>query len=284
MKIVVTGASGYVGSAIVAALGDHEVVEVRRSDGFDIARPETLAPIVAGADAVIHAAIDGGRDAAAIDRRFVEATLEMLRRTSGHRRFVYTSGLWVLGDTGGRVADETTPPTSPARLVAWRPALERTIAEARGVDAWIVRPAIVYGGRGGIIGGMFDALAKTGVVTIAGDGTNHWPLVHRDDLGALFARVVERAPAQRILHATDGSALTVREIATAVAGSPARVVTKPPDSAFTEALALDQRVSSARTRAALEFSPRHRSVVREIENRRDLANGLRGRPSSGDEA
>ena len=280
MKIVVTGGTGFLGSAIVSALrrsgGGHEVVSVARSPDVDIARPETVAGLVSGADAVVHAAIDAKGDAAVTDRRFVEAVLGMLRETRGLRRFVYTSGLWVLGDTGGRIADEASSAANPARAVGWRPSVERLVeqASARGdVDGWVVRPAIVYGGAGGIVGGMFESFERTGAVSIVGDGQNHWPLIHRDDLGELDAQVLERAPSQRILHATDGSDLSVRRGAGAVAraagGDAGAVVTTPLERArlsmgdFADALALDQRVSSELTRRILGFAPRHRSLVDE---------------------
>jgi nucleoside-diphosphate-sugar epimerase len=269
-RIIVLGGTGYLGAPIALALArrGHDVRAVGRQD-VDIRKPETLGPALEGADGVVHAALDASPDADEIDRRLLEWMVPRLAKTGA--RLVYTSGVWVLGSTGGDVADEQTVP-NPAALVAWRPEAERRVAEA---DGWVIRPGIVYGGCGGITAMMFASAESEGATRIVGDGNNHWALVHREDLGELYARVLEQAPAERVFHATDGSTFTVAQIARALShagGAGGRVVSAPLPEAraslgdFADALALDQRVSSACAHRAVGWSASHRSLVAESED------------------
>lgn len=292
MKIFVTGGTGYIGNAVVAALcrAGHDVRalargrdKVRLVERFgakavqgDIAKPETLTAMVKTADAVIHTAAQTSPDAGWVDRKLVEALLDAVTQSDGLRRFVYTSGVWVLGDTAGKFVDESAPTKRPAELVAWRPAVEALIDNgmARGITAWTIRPGIVYGGSGGITGMMFASAEKEGAIRIVGEGLNHWAVVHRDDLADLYVRVVEQAPAGHIFNATDGSRLAVRTIAEALsraAGCGGKVVTTPLAAAtqnmgpFADALALDQQVSSVLAERLLGWEPKHRSVIAECD-------------------
>jgi nucleoside-diphosphate-sugar epimerase len=292
MKVFVTGGTGYIGNAVVAALcrAGHDVSALTRrldKSGLierfgaravkgDIAEPEGLAPFVKKADAVIHAAAEPSPEMGAIDRRLVAVLLDAVAESDGLRRFVYTSGVWVLGDTGGRMVDESAPTANATPMVAWRPAVEEMIGNgmARGITAWIIRPGLVYGGSGGITATMWAAAEKEGAIRIVGDGNNHWALVHRDDLADLYVRCVEQAPAGHVFNATDSSRLSVRVIAGALsraAGHQGTVVSTPLDEArahlgpFADALALDQEVSGILAERLLGWEPRHRSLVGEAE-------------------
>ncbi len=292
MRIFVTGGTGYVGNAVVAALcrAGHDVSALTRSpdktrlvERFgakavqgDIAHPETLATVVKNTDAVIHTAAEASAHAGAVDRRLVEYLLDAVAQSDGLRRFVYTSGVWVLGDTGGKFADESASTKHPAEIVAWRPAVEELIDNgmARGITAWTIRPGIVYGGSGGITAMLFTSAQKEGAVRLVGEGRNHWAMVHRDDLADLYVRVVEQAPAGHIFNAIDGSRLTVRTIAEVLsraAGCGGKVISTPLGEArtgmgpFANALALDQQVSGVLAERLLGWEPKHRSLVAEAD-------------------
>lgn len=180
----------------------------------------------------------------------------------------------MLGDTGGAVVDESRP-LNPAKAAAWRPPHEQLALELakEGIRAVVVRPGIVYGGgRGGIPASFFGTALKQGAAQTVGEGANHWPLVHVDDLAELYVRLVERAPAGSIFHATDASTHTAREIAEAAsraAGKDGKVTAVPVDKArstmgpFADALALDQKVSSEKARTELDWRPRHEDFVAE---------------------
>lgn len=281
MRVLLTGATGYVGSAAAEALraAGHEVLGLARSDaaaakleaaGFaprrgDLARPETLAGAVAEADATVHAAaLPGGEDAAA-----VAAMLRMLEGTG--KPFVYTSGAWVLGSTGDAPADEDAPAGAP-ELVAWRPAVEQAVCSsaARGVRGVVLRPTVVYGRGGGTPASMVRSALRKGVVRYVGDGRQRWPFVHVDDLAELYVLALAAEPGT-LLNASAGPSVAAREVAEAAATAHgARAEPWPLDAAraalgpFADALALDQQVSAERARRLLGWAPRRPDVLWEL--------------------
>jgi nucleoside-diphosphate-sugar epimerase len=284
MTVFVTGATGYIGTAVVQALraAGHEVHGLARSPGAAEQLRKAGAEVVDGAltdlvvlaraaraaDAVIHLGATGKTDQAEVDTAAVRAMLNAVEGSG--KRFVYTSGIWVLGDTGDRVADEDAP-LAPTPLVAWRAEVEATVREAA---AWairpvIVRPAVVYGRGGGTPGTFVASARKKGVVRYVGDGTQRWPFVHVDDLAELYLRALE-APAGMVLNAAAGPSLPVREVAEAAAeANGAQAEARPLEEArerlgpYADALALDQQVSAARA-ATLGWKPSRPSVLDEL--------------------
>lgn len=292
MKVLVTGATGYVGSAVTAALrgAGHQVVGLARSDESahrlacqgvevfrgDLADPASLAAAVDGAavDGVVHAANRNDEQAGEADRAAVEAILAALAGSG--KPFVYTSGIWVLGDTGGDEVDEEAP-LNPAALVAWRPAVEQRVLAAAGdgVRAVVVRPGVVYGHGGGIPAMLVASARDSGVVRHVGDGENHWPLVFTTDLADLYVRAVENAEPGTLLFAVGGHerAKTIARAAAdagSTADAPARVEPWPLAEAraqlgpFADALALDQKVSSARAKEKLGWQPQGPSILDDL--------------------
>src|SRR5438477_4093097 len=289
MKVFVTGGTGYIGSAVCLRLkkAGHDVQALVRdkakgaqlqSPGVklvegDLANPAGYAAAAYGVQAFVHCAQDHGPKSVELDRKTILNARELLHGKGG-ATFIYTSGIWVLGDTAG-VSFDDSHPTNPAKLVAWRPAHEQLALEMakEGIRAVVIRPGIVYGGaRGGIPGSFFATTLKQGAAQTVGEGANHWPLVHVDDLAELYVRLVERAPAGSIFHGTDASTHTQREIAEAAsraAGKDGRVTALPLDKArstmgpFADALALDQKVSSEKARSELDWRPRHEDFVAE---------------------
>ena len=289
MKVFVTGGTGYIGSAVALRLkkAGHDVQALVRNKEKasalqaagvklvqgELGNPAGYSAAAYGAQAVVHCASDSGPQHVELDRKSIQNARELLHGRVG-ATFIYTSGIWVIGDTAGAVVDESRP-ADPAKLVAWRPAHEQlALALANeGIRAVVVRPGIVYGGaRGGIPASFFGTALKQGAAQMIGDGANHWPLVHVDDLAELYVRLVERAPAGSIFHATDSSTRTVREIAEAAsraAGKDGKVAAVPLEKArstmgpFADALALDQKVSSEKARTELEWRPRHEDFVAE---------------------
>lgn len=285
MRVFVTGATGYVGTAIVQALrrAGHEVAGLARSDDAEraleaagcavvrgsLANAEALARGAREADAVIHAGATGRADQAEVDTAAVAALLDALAGSG--RPFIYTSGLWVLGATGDQAADEDAP-LNPAAIVAWRAEVERTVrdAAARGIRSVVLRPGVVYGRGGGTPRMFVSAARKKGVVRYVGDGGQRWPPVHVDDLAELYVLALE-APAGTVLNAA-GPSLPVREIAEAAArANGARAEPWPLDEAravlgpFADALALDQQVSAERAHA-LGWTPSRPSVIDELRS------------------
>jgi nucleoside-diphosphate-sugar epimerase len=290
MRVFVTGATGYVGSAVAEALraAGHDVVGLARSD--DAARmleaagcaalrgslgdADALARGAREADATIHAAATGAADQAEVDAAAVHALLDALAGSG--KPFVYTSGIWVLGTTGDAVADEDAP-ANPAAIVAWRPAIERAVvdAAARGVRSVVIRPGVVYGRGGGTPGGFLASGRKKGVVRYVGDGSQRWPFVHVDDLAELYVLALD-APAGTVLNAA-GPSLPARAVAEAAArAAGARAEGWPLEDArarlgaYADALALDQRVSAERAHA-LGWRPSRPSVLEELRRASDTS-------------
>ena len=163
----------------------------------DLKSPPSLASRMDSVDGVINAGTtnDGHADTAA-----VTAMLDALKGTN--KPFVYTSGVWVLGNTGDQPADESSP-LKPVRIVEWRPAAEQRVFDAakQGVRGIVIRPAIVYGRAGGLPGMFVQSAHQSGAAQYIGEGQNRWPFVHVEDLADLYVRAVEKAPPGTLLHA-----------------------------------------------------------------------------------
>jgi nucleoside-diphosphate-sugar epimerase len=284
MTVFVTGATGYIGSAVVQALQaeGHDVTGLARSleaaETLEAAGVEVvwgsltelsvLARGARAADAVIHLGATGQEDQAEVDTAAVGAMLNAIEGTG--KPFVYTSGIWVLGDTGGDVVDEDAP-LRPAEIVAWRAEVEGTMRDAAawGIRSVVVRPAVVYGRGGGTPGMFVSAARRKGVVRYVGDGTQRWATVHVDDLAALYVLALDAATGT-VLNAACGPSLPVREVAEAAAqANGAEAEAWPLEDArerlgpYADALALDQQVSADRA-IGLGWKPRGPSVLDEL--------------------
>ena len=292
MRIFLSGATGYVGAAVLDALvrGGHDVTALVRNKEKargvakrgghpaigDLADSESYRAAAEAQDGYIHTAFDArsGRGAA-IDRLVIDTILEAARRprTSGSsapaRRFViYTSGVWVLGSTPDPATEEA--PINPVEHVSWRPNHEQMIAAANSdrLRTVVVRPGVVYGGGDGIVGDLFKS-ASNGLVRVVGDGNNHWPLVYDRDLADLYARLAVREDAAGVYHANDEGDERVNDIVSAIKPYlPVRPDVRhvPIDEArhkmgtYADALVLDQVVRSPRARA-IGWTPTLHSVA-----------------------
>lgn len=285
MKTFVTGATGYIGTAVADRLrqASHQVLALARSEesaralrerGHDAVRGEltdgaALREAARSCDATLHLAATGGPDQSEVDRQARDALLDALEGSG--KPLVYTDGVWVLGDTGDAIATEDTP-TDPIDLVAWRPAaVERVLtADLRGI---VIRPAVVYGRAGGIPAMLVAWGRKRGAVPYIGDGTQRWPFVHVDALADLYVRTLEHAPAGTLLHAAHGESVPMKDVAEAAshaAGVPGSVEPWPLEDArqklggFADALALDQRISAERAERLLGWAPRPPDVLEDL--------------------
>jgi nucleoside-diphosphate-sugar epimerase len=281
LKVFLTGATGYIGGAIADALlaRGHWVTGLARSDDAtsklsakgivphpgDLASPASLTEAAKASDGVIHA---GTTNDGRLDQEAVRAMLEALGGSG--KPFVYTSGVWVLGDTGGTIADEGAA-LKPAALVAWRPGVEAMVLESaqHGVRSAVIRPAIVYGRGRGIAADFVKSARETGAARLVGTGENRWPTVHVEDLADLYVRALEQAEAGTLLHAAQG-AYRVIEIAEAASGGPTKcwplAEARETLGAYADALVLDQQVSAEKAKATLGWNPRATSIIDDLHH------------------
>jgi nucleoside-diphosphate-sugar epimerase len=282
MRIFLTGGSGYIGSAVLDALAraGHQVSTVVRNGEkaaavekrgghpiiADLARPESYAAQAASAEAWIHAAADSSPNGPALDKLTID-TLLVAAKHAGGGLFIYTSGVWVLGERT-KPSDEKTK-VNPIPHVEWRAPHEKIVlkANAGSVRTAVVRPGIVYGGGAGIVGDLLKD-ANRGIVRVIGPGENHWPLVYDRDLGDLYARLIASPDASGIYHANDEGDERVNDIVEAIRAAahvrpslrhvPLAEARKKLGT-YADALALDQIVRSPRARE-LGWAPSLRSV------------------------
>jgi nucleoside-diphosphate-sugar epimerase len=302
MRVFVTGATGFIGSAIVRELIDtgHQVVGLARSDasaaalaaaGADVHRGalddlDSLRSGAAASDGVIHTAyIHDFSDfaaAAQTDRRAIE-TLGAALEGSG-RPLVIASG--TAGVAPGRLATERDSgnPASPAGL---RVASEQTALAlaSRGVRSSAVRlPPSVHGkGDHGFVPRLIDIAHARGVSGYIGDGSNRWPSVHRLDAAHLFRLALEAAPGGTPLHAVADGGVPLRAIAEVIGRHLAvPVVAIPAEDAaehfgFLAAfLGLDVPASSALTRELMGWQPTQPGLINDLDQGHYFANQLSG--------
>ena len=291
MHIFLTGATGYIGSAVLDAMikGGHRVTAIARDPEkaekllakgatpviAELGLPKIYLPLLKSADAVVHTAFESSSRGVQVDRLAIETMLTAQRDAMAAdgkaRAFLYTSGVWVLGRTA-KAAEEDSPLDPPA-LVEWRPAHEDLVlaSASAGLRPVVIRPGVVYGGGRGIVSDLIkDAL--NGIVRVVGPGKNRWPCVYDHDLGDLYVRILEAPLAVGIFHANDEADERVSDIVEAIAGQ----VPQRPDirympmaearkkfGAYADCLALDQKVRSTKARA-LGWSPSQTSVANSV--------------------
>jgi nucleoside-diphosphate-sugar epimerase len=289
MRIFVTGASGWIGSAVVPELlgTGHEVVGLARSEASaekleaagalvqrgDVDDPDTLAKAAADSDGVIHLAFQhevafGGNfaAAAAADRLAVEAMGAAL--AGSDRPFVLASGMLGLAPGRGATENDGLVPTAEVRASpAGRRAATALFALSLagiGVRSSVLRfPPTVHGdGDHGFMATLVGIARRLGVAGYVGDGTNCWSAVHRSDAARLARLAAEAAPAGSVLHAVGDEGVRFREIAAAIGrhlGVPTASIA-PANAgehfghlgAF---VGMDSRASAAITRQLLGWAP-----------------------------
>ncbi|KHJ68390.1 3-beta hydroxysteroid dehydrogenase [Pantoea rodasii] len=279
MRLFVTGASGFIGSAIVKKLQargvdvlglarsdasaeklQHQSVQVIRGDLEDIA---SLRTAVEQSDGVIHAGYihDFSRmdHAAAIDQQAILAMGEVL--AGSNRPLVVTTGTALVSP--GRLAIEQTQPVSGGH-----PRSDSNIAALamadKGVRVSLVRlPPTVHGaGDHGFVPMIINMAKEKGAAVYIGDGSNRWPAVHRDDAAELFCLAAEKAEAGAILHAIQEEGIAFRQIAETIGTGlslPVKSLTQEEAKAWLGWMAffasVDNPASSEWTRQTFNWQP-----------------------------
>lgn len=232
MRIFLTGATGFIGSAIVPNLlnAGHQVLGLARSDvsadalrqaGCDVLKGdmrdlESLRRGAEQADAVIHTAFDHDFsrmvDNCEMDRLAIEAMGSAL--VGSNKRFIVTSGLLPLM---GRISTETDILPAGAHGM---PRVSEQVAMAltdSGVRVSVIRmPQVHDQHRQGFASYLMDHARKQGVSAYVGDGQNRWPAVHRLDAARLYSLVLDNGASGGRYHAVGEEGVAVRDVAEAI--------------------------------------------------------------------
>ena len=290
MRVFITGGTGLIGSAVVAELlgSGHTVLALARSDASALAAAaagaeplrggladlNTLRGGAAAADGVIHLAFandfsspDALARAVAEESAALTALGEELAGSG--RPFVTVSGTPL---APGRASTEADPvPTEGPVGGRGRAVMGVLGLAARGVRSTAVRlPRTVHNqGTGGFAGLLTNIARQSGVSGYPGDGAQRWPAVHALDAAVLFRLALEQAEAGTSWHAVADEGDQVRDIAAVIGrrlGLPVEPVPTETYGPLGPIFATDQPSSSAYTRQALGWEPKHPSLLEDLEN------------------
>ncbi|MEK2478234.1 SDR family oxidoreductase [Streptomyces noursei] len=290
MRVFVTGATGLIGSAVVAELlsNGHTVLALARSDASALAAEAAGAEPLRGAladldvlrggvtqaDGVVHLAF--GNDFSSPEALAKNVTEESAALAAlgeeligSNRPFVTVSGT---PQAPGRVSTEADPVPTDGPVGGRGRAVTAVLGlAARGVRSTAVRlPRTVHNqGTGGFAGLLTGIARRTGVSGYPGDGTQRWPAVHARDAAVLLRLALEQAEAGSVWHAVADEGDRVRDIAAVIGrrlGLPVESVPPQTYGPLGPIFATDQPSSSAHTRQTLGWEPKYPSLLEDLEN------------------
>jgi nucleoside-diphosphate-sugar epimerase len=289
MRLLVTGASGWIGSAAVTELisAGHHVLGLARSDasaakisqlGAEVVRGSlcdrgSLRAAAAQSEGVVHLGYDHDFSqmaaAARTDRAAIDAFAEVLEGTGGP--LLIASG--TLGLANGRVGIERDLPNPAAHPRTGNAAYTLSLAERR-IRSMVVRFAPTVHGSGGDHGfvAVLARIARLrGTAAYIGEGLNRWPAVHRLDAGKLVQLAIDKAPPATVLHAVAEEGIATREIAAALGQFlkiPSATIAADRAKEHFDWLAMffgaDAPASSELTRELLDWHPKHATLLEDI--------------------
>ncbi len=296
MRLFVTGATGFIGSAVVRELqGDgHEVVGLARSDKAaqalvrqgvtvqrgDLREAEGLAESSRSCDGVIHLGFNHDfsrfQENIAIDRKAVESMANALH--GSNKPLIIASGVFLASGQTGTEADAA----DLGEGAKGRGATETVVLKAaeHGVRGVVMRlsPSVHGEGDHGFVPQLIATSRQTGVAAYVGDGTNRWPAVHRLDAARLFRLAIERAAPGTVLHAVAEEGVPMREIMETIGqelGTPIRSLSEeeaaPHFTWMARFVQIDKPTSSALTRKTMIWEPRQKGLLADMRESRYFA-------------
>jgi nucleoside-diphosphate-sugar epimerase len=288
MRVALTGATGFIGSHVLAELHErgHEVSALVRDDAqadvvaargatrtvVDLYDRPTVVSVLSDADGAIHTASPGDETSASLDSAVVDAAIEAFSGTG--KPYLHISGQWIYG--ANPAITEASTLNAPA-LVSWREPIDRRVLDANGMRGVVIVSGLAYGDGGGGIPGLLLGSPRddAGNLIMLGTGQQHWSTVHVADLADFFRRVLEDESARGLYLVGDGANPTVAELteaAAVAAGAPGAVPGSDEEARarlgdhFAEVLLLDQGSDATKARAELDWRPSHPGLVDELRN------------------
>jgi nucleoside-diphosphate-sugar epimerase len=281
MKVVLTGATGFIGSHVLAELREHghEVTAlVREGDAHadavavDLFNRQAVVDLLSDTDGAIHTASPGDATSSDLDSAVVDAAIEAFAGTG--KPYIHISGAWIYGDNTA-ISEESQ--LNPPAMVAYREPIDGRVVAAQGMRGVVVVSSLAYGDGGGGIPGLLLGSPRddAGNLIMLGAGQQHWSTIHVADLAGFFRRALEDDSARGYYVVGDGLNPTVAELteAAAVAAGGHGAVPGSDDEArerlgdyFAEVLLLDQGTDAARARAELGWSPSRPGLVEEFRS------------------
>jgi len=275
-RVFILGASGFVGSHVASAFtreGYSVTGLTRTEEKAKILRAHEITPIVGkaqdtnvwepaleNADVIIEALSDFQDHTTGAT---VQKVLEKFAKSHPNRLIIYTSGIWVYGNTS-KLVDENDK-TNPLAIVKSRPDIENAYT---AFGAVVIRPACVYGRQGSLTGMWFGSL-KGGKHEFPGSGTHSWAFVHVNDIADLYVKVAEkRSLAKGQIFNGVSQSEKVSDCLAAVArviGFKGEIKFTAPADPFSEAMALNQFISSQKAKALLGWEPKQLSFTVGVE-------------------
>jgi nucleoside-diphosphate-sugar epimerase len=288
MKVMLTGATGFIGSHVLTELHDHghEVTALVRdapqvdavsnrgaaASIVDLYDRPAVVRLLGDADAAIHTASPGDATSADLDAAVADAAIEAFAGTG--KPYLHISGSWIYGTNPSM--SEDSPMDAPP-LVAWREPIERRLLAAGDMRGVVPTSGVAYGDGGGGIPGVVLGSPRddAGNLLMLGTGRQHWSTVHVADLANFFRLALENESARGRYVIGNGMNPTVAELTEAAAvalGAPGAVPGSDAEARarlgdyLAEVLLLDEATAAAKARAELGWAPSHPGLVEEFRD------------------
>jgi nucleoside-diphosphate-sugar epimerase len=301
MRVFVTGATGFIGSAVVKELigAGHEVLGLARSDAGaqslaavgaqvhrgDLEDLESLRSGAAASDAVIHTAFrhDWTRfsESCELDKRAIETIGAVLQGSS--RPLIVSSGV---GVAQGRPATENDPPLSASPSLPRVSEVTAVALMGRGVHASVMRlPQVHDTVKQGLVTPLIAIAREKGVSGYVGEGQNRWAAAHLTDVACLYRLALEKGTGKARYHAVAEEGVCLKDIATAIGRGlnvPVTSISKEKAQEhfgfFGFFVGRDSPVSSAQTRKQLDWNPTGPDLLTDLANMRYLEPEVQAEP------
>jgi len=286
MNVALTGATGFIGSHVLAELQEHghEVTALVRDASqvdsvaehgakatvVDLYDRPAVVGLLTDSDAAIHTASPGDATSADLDSAVLDAVLEAFAGSG--RPFLDISGSWIYGANPS--ISEDSPIDAPA-LVAWKEPIERRVLAVGDMRGVIIVSGVAYGDGGGAMPGVLLGSPRddAGNLIMLGSGRQRWSTVHAADLANFFRLVLEDESARGRYIVGNGLNPTVAELTEAAAvavGAPGAVAGSDDEASarlgeyVAQVLLVDEATLATKARAELGWDPSHPGLVDEF--------------------